>query len=141
MALTRANVEFLLVARVGPLLTAAGLAVTVAGANADLNGPIGSALRALDYTVASAVLVADADVAAVTDAETNEFLDLATLFTLEAILENLDDVDLTVGPRSEKFSQLAEQIERRIERLRSILGLDMVTPESQHITLQIAEHG
>lgn len=141
MSLTRANTEFLVVPRVGPLMTAAGMdGTTVLGSNLDLNGPIGRAIRDLGHTVASAILVADADIASVTDAEHNEFLDRVTLHTLETVLGNLDDVDITVGPRSEKLSQLAAQVERKIARLREALGEDMATPKAQYITLQIAEH-
>jgi len=144
MALTRANSELLIVARVGPLLAAAGMAVTVLGANADLNGSIGKAVRSLGHSVASAVLVADADVAAVTDAETDEYLDLATLFTLEAIAGNLDDTEIRVGPRTEKLNQLAEQVERKIKRLEESMadeyGYGMATPVVGIITRDIAEH-
>lgn len=141
MVLTRANAEFLTVASVGPAMVAAGMdGTTVDGTNADLNGPIARAVRDLGHSVASAVLVVDADVAAVTDAQIDEFLDRAVLHTLEAVLGNLDDVDISVGPRSEKLSQLAAQLERRIERLRDELGVGMITPTAAVITTDIAEH-
>jgi len=144
MTKTRANVEFLLVARVSPLLEAAGMAVTVAGSNAALNDPIAHAVRQLGYTVTSAVLVADADVAQVTVAQTDEFLGYATLYTLEAILGNLDDVDLRVGPRAEYFSQLAAQVERKIDRLRAILaaeyGYGVSSVDAGYIQINVAEH-
>lgn len=139
--MTRADVEFLTVAGVGPLLVVAGMdGTTVDGTNTDLNAPIGKAVRGLDHTVTSAVLVTDADVAQVTVAQTDEFLDAVTLYALEAVLGNLDDVDITVGPRSEKLSQLAAQVERRIKRLREAIGYDMVTPVAGYITRDIAEH-
>ena len=145
MALTRANAEFLTVARLAPLMEAAGLAVTVLGANADLNGPIARAVRDLGHTVTSAVLVADADVAQITTAQTSEFLDACELHTLETILGNLDDVDIKVGPRSEKLSQLALQVERKIKRLLAAMGTaygyGMATPDAGYITLDFAEHG
>lgn len=145
MALTRANTEFLLAARVGPLMTTAGMdGTTVDGTNADFNGPIGRAVRDVGYTVTSLVLVADADIAQVGVSEYDEFLDAATLHTLEAILGNLDDVDITVGPRKEALSQLAEQVERKIERLREAMALayayGMATPVAGYITTDIAEH-
>ena len=144
MALTRANAELLIVARLGPMLTKAGLAVTVAGANADLNGPVGRAVRDLGYQVASAVLVADVDVAQITAAQEGEFLDACELHTCNAILGNLDDTDIKVGPRSEKLSQLAAQVERKIKRLLAAMELDygygMATPEAGYITLDFAEH-
>lgn len=145
MALSRANIEFLMVARLAPLLEAAGLAVTVAGSNADLNGPIGRAVRDLGHTVTSAILVADADVAQITTTQTGEFLDACELHALEAILGNLDDVDISVGPRSEKLSQLAMQVERKINRLLAAMGTaygyGMATPEVGYIMHDFAEHG
>jgi len=144
MALTRANAEFLLVAQTGPLLTAAGMATTVAGSNASLNDPIGRAVRNLGYTVGSAVLIGDTDVAQITDAQLDEFLDVATLHVLNAILTNLDDVDITAGPRTEKLSQLAVQVERRAIRLQTTIaqayGYGLAVPEARYITVNIAEH-
>ena len=145
MSLSRANTEFLTIPKVGPLMVAAGMdGTTVDGTNADLNGPIGRAVRDLGYTVASAVLVADADVAQVTDAQTDQFLDLVTLHTLEAILGNLDDVDIRVGPLSEKLSDLAKQIERKIERLHSMLedlyGYGLSALGTGYLQKDIAEH-
>ena len=145
MALTRANTELMIVARTGPMLTAAGMAVTVAGSNASLNDPIGRAIRQLGHTVASAVLVADADVAGVTTAETDEFLDLCELFTLQNILGNLDDVDIKVGPRSESLNQLATKIERKIERKQADMekryGYGLSVPVFGYIELDFAERG
>jgi len=146
MALTRANVEFLLEARLSPLLSAAGMdSTTVDGTNVDLNDGIGRAVRDLGYAVASAVLVADADVGLVPAAEHNEFLDAAELHTLSNILGNLDDVDITVGPRTEKLNQLATKIERKIERLRKsmalVYGYSLATVTTGYITLDFAEHG
>lgn len=144
MALTRANVELLTVADVGPLMTAAGMAITVIGSNADLNGPIARGVRALGYTVASAVLVADADIDDVTDAQHSEFLDHVNLYTLYAILGNLNDVDITVGPRTERLSQLAAQVVRKIGLLETAMvaehGFGLATPVAGVITRDIAEH-
>lgn len=145
MTLTRANTEFLLEARAGPLLTAADMdGSTVDGTNVDFNDPIGRAVRDLGHTVTSRILVADADIAAVTVAEEEEFLDAAELHTLEAILGNLDDVDIRVGPRDEKLSQLAEQVERKIKRLRKkmdlLYGYGLAVPVAGYITRDLAEH-
>jgi len=144
MAMTRANVEFVLVAEHSPLLVAADMAVTVVGTNADLNGPIGRAVNDMGYTVVSPILIADADVANIADAERYEFLAIASLHTLEAVLSHLDNVDITVGPRSEKLSQLAAQVERKIKRLKDSLedtyGYGMPVPVQGTITLNFAEH-
>lgn len=145
MALTRANTEFLLAARCGPLMTAAGMdGTTVDGTNVDLNGPIGRAVRDLGYTVTSPVLISDADVAQITVAQYDEFLDTATYHALEAVLGNLDDVDIKVGPRSEALSQLAEQVERKLKRLKEAMedaySYGMAVPVAGYITKEFAEH-
>lgn len=117
MTVTRANIESVLIRRVGRLLTAAGLdGTTINGTNADLNDPISSALRVLNYTVSSIASVTDTDLLPVTDAHINYLLDVAELRTLESILGNLDLVDIRVGPRSESLSQLADQVQKAIER-------------------------
>jgi hypothetical protein len=117
---------------------------TVDGTNASLNDPIGKAVRYLGYTVTNPVLVSDADVAQVTDDETDQFLDIATYYTLNNVLGNLDDVEIRVGPRSEKYQQLAEQLERKLERMKKQLeneyGFGYTTPQPGYITLNIAEH-
>ena len=125
-------------------MTAAGMDTSVTGGNVDLNDPIGHALRDLGYTVDSVVLVADADVDDVTDSETDEYLGLAELHTLEAVLGNLDDVDIKVGPMSESLSQLAERVERKISRLRAQLerdyGYGLSVIGTGYIQLNRAEH-
>jgi len=66
MTITRANVESILIKRVGKLMTAADMdGSTVGGTNADLNDPIGRALRRIGYTTASIIAVADVDIAGV----------------------------------------------------------------------------
>jgi hypothetical protein len=126
-------------------MTAADLdGTTVDGTNADLNGPIGHSIRDLGYAVADATSVADADVAQVTDAQTDEYLDVATYYTLAAVLGNLDDVDIRVGPRSEKLNQLAEQVERLMDRMRERLedayGHGFSVVATGYIQLDRAEH-
>jgi len=141
----RADAEFLIIADIGPLLTAADMdGTTVDGTNLSLNGPIGRAIRDLDYTVVDPTSVSDTDVAAIPVADTDEFLDTITLYTLEAVLGNLDDTDLTVGPRQEKFSQLAVQVGQKIARLRTAMalayGYGYAIPVAGYITKDIAEH-
>lgn len=84
MTVTRANVESILVRRVGTWLTAAGLdGTTVNGTNADLNDPIAQALLQAGYTVATITSVADADLASVPNADIPMICDLAELRALE----------------------------------------------------------
>lgn len=145
MSLSRANAEFMLIPRLGPIMTAAGMdGSTVDGSNLALNGPIGKAIRDLGYAVTSITEISDADVAQITEAQYDEFLDTATLHVMEAVLGNLDDVDIRVGPRSEKLNQLAEQVERKIKRLSESLvqnyGYGLATLETGVLTQGIAEH-
>jgi hypothetical protein len=133
----------MIVKQVGPLLSAAGMAVTVVGSNASLNYPIGYALIDLDYTVSDITSVVDADVAQVTDAKLREFVDVAVLYTLEDILGNLDDVDITVGPRTEKFSQLATQVEHRLalqqKKVEECYGYGASVLEGGYITKRVTD--
>lgn len=120
MTITRVQVERILIARCGKLLTAAGLdGATRTGANEDLNDPIGAAVRALALTVADLSAVADTDLASVTDAQIDQLLDVAELRTLETIEGNLDQVDITIGPRSESLNQLSKQVRTKIDAKRA----------------------
>ena len=111
MALTRANVEGILIKRVGALMTAASMdGTTIDGTNTDLNDPIGQALMRLDYTPTDITLIVDADLSSVGTGDYAGLLDIAEWRVLESIAGNLALVDITVGPRSEKLSQLADQV-------------------------------
>lgn len=145
MSLTRANVETILVRRCGSLLTAAGLdGTTLDGTNVDLNDPIGYALREMGYTVDDITAVADDDVSSVSTANYDKLLDLSELRTLENIQGNLDEVDITLGPRKEALGQLPDRLEKRIERLeakvRKVYGIGVGTITAGVIKLDFAEH-
>lgn len=144
MTLTRANIEVIIVKRCGPLLTAAGMATTVSGSNADLNDPIGYAVRKSGGTVTNFVSVGDADITTIGTADNDQLLDLAELRTLESILGNLDDVDIRVGPRDEKLSQLRTDTEKRLERLQKRIadeyGIGGVTVEAGSVAMDFADH-
>ena len=121
MAVTRANIETILVARVGPLMTKASLdGTTVDGTNADLADPIGWALRVAGYTTADVSDPTTAEVAAAED-DIDEVIALADLRTMLNTRGNLDDVDTAVGPRDEKLSQLGAQLDRMIKFQRVVL--------------------
>ena len=115
--LTRANCELILVSRGSGMLAAAGLAITVAGSNADLNDAISYAIRQIGQTVDDPVLVDDADCARIPETDFDKFFDLAEMRMLRTILGNLDDVDIKVGPQSQSLSDLAERVEKRMARL------------------------
>jgi hypothetical protein len=122
----------------------AGMAVTVAGSNASLNDPLGYALRQSGYTVANIASVADADIASVETDDIDEVLDVAEFRTLENISGNIDDVDITNGPESERYSQIAASLEKRMTRLQQKIydtyGTGVIA-EAGVINYDIAAHG
>ena len=144
MAITRAAAEQILVERNGPLMTAAGMTVTYAGANSSLNDTLGRTLYYLEHSVTNILSISDVDMAQVTNAEINEFLDVAEFYVLETILGNLDDVDINAGPRSEKLSQLVTQVESKLERLSrrlsTLYGFGESLLSARVISLSFADH-
>ena len=141
MTLTRANVETIIVQRVGPLMTKASMDITVAGANEDLNDPIGWAIRKTGYTVANPAVVTNADVAGVSTANLDTFLDYVEYRILSSILTNITMVDTKVGSRSESLSQLTEQIQKRLTWLGELLGIGVSELTTGVLTFDFAEHG
>lgn len=145
MTITRPNVETVLISRTGPLLTKAGLdGTTITGTNPDLNDAIGWALRQTDYTVTDIGNVSNADLASVVTADIDKLLDFAELRVLKNILGNISAVDVKLGPRSESLSQLANQIEKKIDRLvkglQSAYGYSATSLETGLLTYEFAEH-
>lgn len=133
MGLTRANVETILVKRIGKWLTATGLdGTTVNGSNPDLNDPIGRAVRALGLSVADVTEVANADLNAVGASEYDKLFDLAELRALETCLSNYDKVNLSLGPRSESFDQLRNGMIQAIKFKREQIASDY--DDSQSLT-------
>lgn len=118
---SRTQVETLLVKRCGGYMSKASMAVTYVGSNADLDDPMGWALRQLDYSVADPTTVTTAEVAEVSTDDFDQFLDLAELRTLENVYGQLAVNDASVGPRSENLSQLARQVAQRMQRLENRL--------------------
>jgi predicted AlkP superfamily pyrophosphatase or phosphodiesterase len=126
-------------------MTAAGLAVTSDGANADLNEPIAWSLRLLSISVSDPTDVSDSEVGSVAASDFNKLVDYAELRLLQTVFNNLDDVDLTSGPMAEDYSDLAERLETRIARLearlRELYGQPQNAGELGTLTLSFAEHG
>lgn len=144
MTTTRADVEVMLIARAGKLMTAADMDGTMCyGANADLNDPIGWALRQTGYTVASLASVTDTDLSAVADADVDQIIDMAEFRLLQNIEGNLDAVDISANGRSEKLNQLAERVASRLERVQknieTLYGLGLGTLEGGTIALDFIE--
>lgn len=109
MSLTRAQVEGVLIKRTGQMLAIAGLdGETADGSNADLNDPIGWAVRKLGGSVADVSSVANSDLENIK--RVDALFDLGELRVLETILGNYDKVDSTVGPRREEYDDLAQRL-------------------------------
>jgi hypothetical protein len=122
LSLTRAQVETILVRRIGGWLSNANLAITVAGSNADLSDPIAYGVRIADGTVADYSAVTTADIATVADADLDKMLDVAELRALENVLSNFALVDAKAGPVEAKSSQFADRLMKVIDRLRAQLA-------------------
>jgi hypothetical protein len=130
--MNRSQVETILIRRVGGLLSAADLdGTTTGGNNPDLNDPIGFALRQIGIVPLDPTAITDSDVAQTESSSFDRVFDVAELRALETIQGNLALVSITVGARSEAFSDLAQRVEAAITRKRaqilqdygSVLGL------------------
>lgn len=144
MAISRANVENVAVKRVGPLMTKAGMdGTTVDGSNTDLADGIGWALRQTGYSVADITNPTTAEVAAASD-DVDQLLDMTEFRTLENIIGNLDDVNVTVGPRKEDLSDLSKQVQKRIDqveaRVKKLYGVGVPSLSTGTLTFEFAEH-
>jgi len=141
VALTRAILETIITKRVGALMEAAGMIVTTTGVNYDLHDPLAWANRMVGGTSTYASTVEDADLAKVAAADYDDFIDLAEYRTLKNILGNLDDVDITAGPRSEKLSQLADHVQKMVEARQPFVDGFSRSPTAGYISMAFAEHG
>lgn len=147
MTITRANVEAVLVKRIGPLFTDLGLdGTTVDGTNADLNDPIAYALQRLGYGVSDITNVTDTDLSAVTSDDYAALLDIAELRCLEtAYNAAVYLVNITVGPRSEQLNQKAQGIEKMIagkrDSIKSDYGIGYGNFTTSTLELDFARHG
>lgn len=125
MALTRANLEAVLIRRCGRLLAALGLdGTTVDGTNSDLNDPIGWAIRSCGGTVASLAAVSDGDVATTAESDLDKLLDLAELRTLESIQANNDKVDIQSEQTRKAWATLGTRLETMIARKQKQIARD-----------------
>ena len=141
MALARANCEAVLVKRLKVLMEVAELEVTFAGSNDDLDDPLAWAVRRVGGSTADISTVTDAELAAVSTDDYDDFIDLAEYRTLRNILGNLDLVDISAGPRAEKLSQLADQVRVMLEAREAFVA-DFVAPlTAGYLSLDFAEHG
>lgn len=124
MALTRVQVEDILISRAGEMLATLGRDDVASGANADLNDPMAWALRQLGLSVAAATAITDGDLSAIDADDENQFLDLAEyrlLMTCRTIARRL--VNSASGPRREDLSDLAKGLKDDLADMRESLQL------------------
>lgn len=114
MALTRAQVETVLVSRCKKRMEFVGFAITANGNNTDLNDPICNALQLMGIKPANIASAADSDLTTVT--EVTKLCDLAELRLLENILGNSDKVTLQAASGTEHFSNFNDALEKIIDR-------------------------
>lgn len=144
MALTRANVEVILIDRAGPLMAEAGLdGTTEDGTNANLNEPIGWGIRQAGGTTDSVTAVDDDDVSTIGSDDYDKLFDLAEYRLLWNIRGSWANVDLSVGPRRESYSQFAKMLDKSIadkrEQIQQDYNLLQGTIEAGVITLDFME--
>ncbi len=141
MALTRVQIETILLKRVGALLTEASLDTSSDGANADLNDPIGYALRQLGGTVADVTAVADGDLANVDADDYDELFDIAEWRALSNLEKHLTRVNIKAGPLSANYSELAERVHAMATAKRAELendyGFGVAEIEAGVVTLDV----
>lgn len=116
MALTRQYAESVIVNRCGGYLRAAEVDTSQSGPIVFLEDSFSWAFSQIGVIPLSSP-VADDDFTRVTVDDTNKFLDLAELRTMENIIGNLALVDISVGPRREALSQLSTRAEAVVSRL------------------------
>jgi len=142
-AITRIVAAQVIVKRLGPLMEVAGMAVTIAGANADLDDPFAWALRRVGGTTAAVNTTTDAELALLASTKYDDFLDLAEYRTLKNILGALDAVDVVTGPRAEKLSQYADKVKAMLARLETtgvVATTIKPTLTGGYVTLDFIEH-
>lgn len=130
MAITRAQVETILIARVGGWLTLSSLDGTTSdGTNAALNDPIGFAIRLLGGTTDNPALVDDADLATVDDADLDKLLDIAEYRVLYSAQGALF-IDAKAGPveakRSAHGARLAALVSAKGQQLAVLYGIGAI---------------
>lgn len=147
MTITRADVESILIKRIGGLFTDLSLDGTTAdGTNEDLNDPIAYALKRLGYGVTNIALVTDADLFPVSADDYLALFDLAELRCLQTALNKASIyTNITVGPRSEGLNQKAQaiagMIKAKTDAIKDDYGIGLGTFTADYLTLDFARHG
>jgi hypothetical protein len=107
--------------RLGVMLTTAR-AATGDSSKPSVAACVAWAVRLLGLPTAALATATDGEVGAVPTAQLDALLDLAELRTLERILTNLNQVDLTTGPVSERLGQLPQRLAELIPEKRKIIA-------------------
>lgn len=143
MPIAVSSLSQILSSRVGGWYTAAGLDASASGA-AWLD-PLAYSARILGLALADPTTVVDADLVLVTQAQLDQFLDVAEVRALENALQNHALFDQSIGLASQKLSQLRDSIEAAIDRKTKLLmanyGIGLGTAVSGSIPLDFAAGG
>lgn len=116
-ALTLEIVQRKLIARCNKKMALVGFSTETTEPNPDLVDPITSAMADLGIEPGNIAAVNNLDVARVQVSQVQEFFDRAELRLLENIANNIDMVNITLGPRREELSDLSTQVEKAISRM------------------------
>jgi hypothetical protein len=128
---TRAQIEELLLKRVGRWMAEVGMDnTTISGTNADIDDPLGFAIRRLGGSVANPVSVSDGDVSGIDGSEFDKLMDYAELRLLKNILGNMEFVDTSGLPMSMNNDQLGKRIQKRIDDLQQYIKDNYPADES-----------
>lgn len=119
MTYTVRQIEVLMLRRTKSIMNEVGMDVEPSGVNTDLADPINEALTMMGLYADDPTQPDDADMAAVSQSQLLKLLDLAEYRLLINVYQNFDDVDVRIGHRQEEFSQLANRILMRVDRLRT----------------------
>lgn len=119
--ITRPDVDHVLQRRLAGYLKRAEMESDAPGDNEHLTDPLGWAMRLLGYSPALLADVTDDDLATVSMAHIDALLDLAELRTMESIVTNLDDVNITTGPIKTEWSALRSDLLKLLPERRKIV--------------------
>lgn len=117
MAFTKAAVDSVLVARVGPIMSAVSFSVATDGTNPNTVESIRIGLQSLGFNSASLTAITDADLAGVSNDDLPQLVDVSEWALRTACLDALQDVDSQVDRDSQKLSQLADRWAAKIDKL------------------------
>lgn len=121
MTITRANLEAEVVSRIGAWMSNVGFAVTTNGSNANLNNPIGWAIRTSGGGTTAPALVTDADVQTLAATFFDQLADLAEFRALEAIYQAYTGVDVKGLTFSESGDQFAQRVKAALDAKRTYI--------------------